>query len=492
MYTLFEQQTRQESLLVLEKIRDPHHLLSIAKVNKWANVCVQTHCQKLIREAELIPGQNLGNITADDKRKPLWIYAALVCPILEAKEQFISVLEPNSESSITKYVGNYLTDGVIMTGPFKSMSPMEASMHYGCPLLMEKCLRVRFGEDSGEYKEWWDGFYFRGKEKTPENCFTAAACWYDSHTVVNGRYFPLTQALVRSQNLAVLKRFLVLFPESLQDGNHPHHVGPLFAFTAEQGSREMMDYLLSLRSNLLPETPDSKESLMHVAARENQVDMMEFLIGKKFEIDVPRKDGLTPLFIACQFAAVEAVVFLLSRETSVQRKVESQSYFRESKIETVFHAACQAYSNQNVKSEQVRRLFEVLLSNIQVLKLIDTPHNISNPELFTTMPLTMVLNSNGEQRDDILSEIATGFVLAGADVSWYSIPSNSKLAIRLCKALSNSITLQDRIDSKELNTDQVKVLRSLCELFHTVTKNDDSMNKLEIQLKSYTSNALML
>ncbi len=119
---LFEPTTKDISSKIVS-FSDLQALIQLSLVNNVAHKLVQIRCLELIRTTEIIPGFTFASILPI--RSPLWIYTNLVCPILEAREQFQTL---HSE----QYIGNFLTDGCLPNGIYMNKSPLVAVVSYGC------------------------------------------------------------------------------------------------------------------------------------------------------------------------------------------------------------------------------------------------------------------------------------------------------------------------------------------------------------------------
>lgn len=310
---LFTQSSRDISAIIVS-FTDPKSLMHLSLVNRTAHNLVQDHCLKLIRSTEIIPGFSFDCILP--LRSPLWIYTNLVCPFLEARESF-------QASDPKAYIGNFLTDGCLLSGNYIDRTPLSAVLSYGCPNIFERLLRIRFGVDSREYKSESENlkenkYYLtrvqhrHSSELTTEVIFKQAVSEYERLHIIDGRYYGISRMIAKSQKIDILRRWVELFPTSLYS-DYCSNCGVIYMDVASYGSCDMMSYLLSLplKDGVLLTNPDNGFSLVHYAAAANNRKNLELFSRNGFNLECLDKKGNTPLCAAREHSAEDAVQYFL-------------------------------------------------------------------------------------------------------------------------------------------------------------------------------------
>jgi hypothetical protein len=342
---LFMPSTRDVSSKIV-CLSDPHSLIQLSLVNTTAHKLVQIRCLELIRTTEIIPGFSFGCI--QPLVSPLCIYTHLVCPILNARENF-QELHPE------EYIGNFLTKGRLLSGNYINSSPLAAAISYGCPDLFERLMRIRFGADSKEYNQELEYIaeneHYRknlkhrhGTEITTEAIFKEVVSEYDRLHIIDGRYYTVSLNIAKAQKINILIRWTELFPAS-RYSYYSRNCGQLYADVASYGSGEMMSYLLNLPLNEGTSLADHNSgfSLMHNAAAANNIDMVRFLYCNQFDLERLDKKGMTPFCVACEHSAEDTIRYFL------KLKAADSAMASENKSPTT-PLTCLLFSEENLES----------------------------------------------------------------------------------------------------------------------------------------------
>lgn len=289
---LFHNDEVDISYHVLQFVQDPQRLIQISMTNKRANALVQCRCQWLIHTAELIPNIPVGEFTF--YKTPLWVYVHLVYPILCARKIFHAIHSRLIDKKSN--LANYLTDCKMSSQQYNNLSPLDAVIQYGCPILFEKILKVRFSKDAKKYTEIAEYEERQAHRLEPS----------------------LTEIIARSRNLNILKQWMTIFPTLPHSNNDPRQ--NVFKIIARHGSCEMMGYLLDNAADVLMMEDSSKTfTVVHYAAEANRDDMLEFLCKRQFDLNVVTDCGKTPLYIACQTLSLTAIRYLLRSKVDLNK-----------------------------------------------------------------------------------------------------------------------------------------------------------------------------